>query len=110
MELQNIAKLAFDAMATAKTTGSRGGCGRVYVELSDENYKSIRKGSKVAKVFEKAGFKMFPRPGYTGVRIYIGYDNATGLEYAKGEKVVEILKANGLADHGLKCSVDGDGD
>lgn len=110
MELQNIAKLAFDAMATAKATGSRGGCGRVYVELYDEKYKSPRKGSKVAKAFESAGFKMFSRPGYTGVRIYVGYDNATGLEYNKGEIVAATLKANGLADHGLKCSVDGDGD
>lgn len=110
MELQNITKLAFDAMATATRVGSRGGCGRVYVELFDVNYKTIRKGSKVAKAFESAGFKMFPRPGYTGVRIYIGYDNATGLEWDKGEKVVASLKANGLADHGLKCSVDGDGD
>lgn len=110
MELQNIAKLAFDAMATATRVGSRGGCGRVYVELFTDQYKTIRKGSAVAKAFEKAGFKMFTRPNYTGVQIYIGYDNATGLEWDMGEKVVESLRANGLAEHGLKCGISGDGD
>lgn len=110
MELLNIAKLAFDAMSTATRTGSRGGCGRVYVELFTDQYKSIRKGSVVAKTFEKAGFKMFTRPNCTGVQIYIGYDNASGLEWDMGEKVAASLKANGLAEHGLKCSVSGDGD
>lgn len=110
MELIQIAKIAFDAMKGATATGSRGGCGRVYVEITDEKYKSIRKGSKVAKAFESAGFKMFPRPGYTGVRIYIGYDNASGKEWNAGELVAQSLKANGLDSHGLKCYVDGDGD
>lgn len=111
MELQNIAKLAFDAMSAASHHAMpRGGCGRVYVELYTDQYKSIRKGSKVAKAFESAGFKMFPRPNHTGVQIYIGYDNATGREWNKGEAVAATLKANGLGDHGLKCSVSGDGD
>lgn len=111
MELQNIAKLAFDAMGPAGHHARVGrGCGRVYVELFTDQYKSIRKGSKVAKAFESAGFKMFPRSNHTGVQIYIGYDNSTGIEWNKAEAVAASLKANGLADHGLKCSVSGDGD
>lgn len=108
MDIINAAKQAYSQMAKAVSTGSRGGCGRVYVEITDHKYKSIRKGSKVAKAFEAAGFKMFPRPGYTGVRIYIGYDNATGKEWAQGEAVAESLKAAGIPD--LKFYVDGDGD
>lgn len=81
--------------------GSVGGCGRVYVEFGD----TLRKGGKVAKVLEKAGFKMFSRPYWSGVHLYVGYDNASGREFAVAENIVATFKA-----HGIACYVDGDGD
>jgi len=102
---KNAAKAAFDASRNPARIGSVGGCGFVYVEIHDVNYKGIRKGSKVAKAFEDVGFRMTARPNSSGVRIYVGYDNATGLEWNRGEIIAKVLKENGVLAY-----VDGDGD
>lgn len=78
-----------------------GGCGRVYIEIIG----GVRKGSKIAKTFESVGFKMLKRPNSSGVRIYVGYDNATGHEFVKADAIAEVLKENGIG-----CYVDADGD
>lgn len=105
MEIDLIRRVAPVALAARNNIDGiprqRGGCGRVYIEFSDR----IRKGSKVAKAFEAAGFKMFPRPHFSGVRIYVGYDNATGKEWAEGVAIAKVFK-----DAGIPCYVDGDGD
>lgn len=101
----NAAKAAFEASRNPTAIGSVGGCGRVYVEIHDVNYKGIRKGSKVAKAFEAAGFRMTERPHRSGVRIYVGYDNATGREWNRGETIASVLKEKGVLAY-----VDGDGD
>jgi len=102
---QQAAVKAFEAGRAAKAIGSVGGCGRVYVDVCDDGYKSMRKGSKVAKAFEAAGFRVTSRPGYTGVQLYIGYDNASGYEWNRGELVAASLKASGI-----KAILSGDGD
>lgn len=102
---KNAAQAAFEASRNPTAIGSVGGCGRVYVEVHDVNYKGIRKGSKVAKAFEAAGFRMTERPHQSGVRIYVGYDNATGREWNRGEIIARVLKEKGVLAY-----VDGDGD
>ena len=99
--LESIASKANMAMYGAVASGSRGGCGRVYIEFLD----TIRANSKIKKIFERAGFKMTKRPMFSGVRIYVGYDNATGYEFAMAEKACEVLKS-----YDIRCYVDGDGD
>ena len=81
-----------------------GGCGRVYIELSD---MKVRSNSKIVKEAEALGFKMTLRPyhGNNHSRLYMGYDNATGYEWFRAENVAAILRNNGI-----KCYVDGDGD
>lgn len=100
-ELLSIAREAHTNMYNAVASGSRGGCGRVYIEF----VKTIRANSKVKKIFERAGFKMTKRPMASGVRIYVGYDNATGKEFTMAEKAFEVLKK-----YDIRCYVDGDGD
>lgn len=69
------------------------GCGRVYVGLG---YKALRKNGKAVKVLEKYGFKVFTRPNSSGVWIYVGYDNCTGVELAKGRAIAESFKRSGI--------------
>lgn len=100
-ELLSIAHKAHASMYNSINGGSRGGCGRVYIEFVE----TIRVNSKVKKIFERAGFKMTKRPMFSGVRIYVGYDNATGKEFSMADKAFEVLKS-----YGIHCYVDGDGD
>lgn len=69
------------------------GCGRVYVAIAD---KAHRRG--IAAACKKLG-RMWLKAAYgtSGNVIYIGYDNATGREVAKGEHIASVLKAHGIS-------------
>ena len=85
-------KTAFAVPYTPKA-GPCGGCGRVYVAVSGER-ETI---NAVAAAARKLGLR-FERKTYYGTRnaFYIGYDNASGRELAKGEAIAEALTAAGL--------------
>lgn len=100
-DLNAIAEKAFQAMGNAEATGSRGGCGRVYIEFSG----GIRDNSKVKSTLQNTGFKVTRRPNFNGVRIYVGYDNASGKEFSMADKAASIFQ-----EHGIRCYVDADGD
>jgi hypothetical protein len=70
------------------------GCGRVYVAVTTPDKFKLAAVKKAAK---KLG-KIFQTRSHYGDRnaIYIGYDNATGVELARGTAVVEALKAAGV--------------
>jgi len=78
------------------------GCGRVYVGFSGGG---LSKASKAVKILSGLGFKMTPRPYYSGVLIYVGYDNCSGTVLAKGEKIAQLFSENGF-----KAYMDADGD
>lgn len=100
-ELKSIAALAFQSMSQARPSRGRGGCGRVYIEFSD----GIRDNSKIKSTLQEQGFKVTRRPYHKGVRIYVGYDNATGHEFNMADNAAAVFK-----EHGISCYVDGDGD
>jgi len=85
----NILRQAFDEPITAERAS---GSGRVYVVITEKEHA---KG--VAKAAKALG-KIFQTKAHYGMRnaLYIGYDNATGRELARGTKVVEVLKAHGI--------------
>lgn len=70
-----------------------GGCARIYVSVGRE---TLRRNSKYAKALQSAGFKVFSRPMRSGVFIYVGYDNATGYEYAKGQAIAQAFRGEGI--------------
>lgn len=98
-EVERIVRVASESVVNAKRIGSVGGCGRVYVSLG-----KIRKGSKVEKIISRY-FKLMSRPYSTYKQIYVGYDNASGLEWNMGELIAKTFN-----DNGISAYVDGDGD
>lgn len=78
------------------------GCGRVYVMIG---YSKMLKSHDIAKVLTASGFKLTPRPGYTGLALYVGYDNATGRQWSLAHQYAEILKGFEIVAY---ADVDGD--
>ena len=77
------------------------GCGRVYVCIVDKAHvKGVEKAAKAAG-------RIFQRKGYAGMRnvLYVGYDNATGKELARGTAMAMVFEA-----HGISCYRDEQGD
>lgn len=99
--LPAILTAAIESARSATTKGSVGGCGRVYIVLSEVP----RANSKIYKIFGNYGFKFMNRPYSTRKCIYMGYDNATGKEWYQAEAAAKVFK-----DNGISCYVDGDGD
>jgi len=92
---------AFAAPYTVKPV--YGGCARIYVDLSLPGH-----ASKVAVAKAAKALGLVYGPNYYSkckTSIYIGYDNATGREYAKG-----VAVAAALAAAGWSASADGYGD
>ncbi len=100
-KLNDVLKAA--NLAKSEATGGRvyGGCGRVYIVLMEVP----RSNSKIYKLFESHGFKFRSRPYMSRKSIYMGYDNATGIEWNQAEAVAKVFKENGI-----DCYVDGDSD
>lgn len=93
--LPAILNAAIEAARSAKIT-QLSGCGRVYVVLPEK----IRKGSKINKVFEAAGLKLFNRPYCTGLyNVYVGYQNCTGYEADRAEIISKVLNENGIKSY-----------
>ena len=78
------------------------GCGRVYVMIG---YSKMLKSHAVAKVLASMGFKLFPRPNFSGLALYVGYDNATGYQWSLAHEYAETLKGYGIVAY---ADVDGD--
>ena len=93
-DLYEAAVSARQAGQSAPMASVAYGCGRVYVFVG---YKPLRKNAKAVKTLEKAGFRMTPRPGDSGVLIYVGYDNATGRELGMGEAIAQSFRDSGIA-------------
>jgi len=90
---KRIKEAILNGLLTAKTTRSWG-CARIYVCLKTKDRKilnAFKKGCALAGVrYLKEAY------GTAGKAAYIGYDNATGKEYAMGEKVAKNLNAIGV--------------
>jgi hypothetical protein len=92
---------ALDAGLKAKVPAARPyGCGRVYVCVLGRHVPGIRAACKRAGVLFLADAY-----GTTGNAIYIGYDNCSGRELARGTAVAEALNAAGI-----DCYADAVGD
>lgn len=102
MNLNEVCANAKRAANEARTTGGRSGCGRVYITVTSEKLKL---NTGLGKALLIAGFKVMARPYSKLKHIYIGYDNATGREWAQAEAAADVLKSAGIS-----CYVDGDGD
>ena len=106
----NVTTLS-QAVTTAKAQAApqrATGCGRVYVELGlcltvDQVMTlSLREQNKIEKQFKQktipsvkeaiasAGLKWF------GGRVYVGYDNNTGVELGQGEAIASAFKGLGI--------------
>ena len=67
------------------------GCGRVYVAISKEHRNGIKAAAK------KLGVRYLGAESQCPHALYVGYDNATGIELGKGAAVAEALKAAGVS-------------
>lgn len=59
-------------------------CARVYVTVYGKHLRVVKAAAA------KLGLR------WTHRGIYVGYDNATGIEYMRGEAIAEALKAHGI--------------
>ena len=89
-------------MASARVDRIPSCCGRAYVFVG---FGKLTKGMKAAKILEKYGFKLTPRPYGTGLYIYVGYDNADGYAMGKAEMIAAEFKKVGIV-----AGADGDAD
>jgi len=90
------------AAETAERAGGAQGCCRAYVVLVGLD-RSSRQRVKNWAGFRKRIFT--GREGHVSDGIYIGYDNATGVERGKAEAFAASLKADGV-----ECFADWTGD
>lgn len=99
---------AMIAMAQSAKLGARvvpvyGGCARIYVRIATAD-RRVR--NAIAASCKAQGLLYLDASkGPYAHSIYIGYDNATGREYAQGEAFAAVLNA-----HGISAYVDGVGD
>jgi len=119
IQAKQIAEAIKEGYSRGKAIGSVGGCGRAYVKISDpRTVEDLLAGVKVdkkafnaqikefAKGCELAGMSYLKEAYGVGKHVlYIGYDNATGLEWNRGEEIAKALRAIGL-----NVYVDGQGD
>lgn len=98
-----ILRAAFEQPAQAERIS---GCGRVYVCISTPgglfpSDQQIAEGKAhqagIKKAAQKLG-KIFQARSHYGDRnaLYVGYDNASGVELGKGTAIVNYLKAQGI--------------
>jgi hypothetical protein len=94
MEKKMVQSILSAAFAAPVVPVRASGCGRVYVSISSSDKALVNAVSAAAKAMGK----IFQRKGYMGMRnvLYIGYDNASGRELAKGEAIAAYLSANGI--------------
>lgn len=99
--VKRILQDCFDAGYQTPTTDDviRSCCGRVYVDIG-----KIRKGSKLDALVSSV-FNFYKRPGVSYKQIYVGYDNATGVEMSMGHKIAKAFN-----DAGIHAYADGDPD
>ena len=90
---ERVAQEARDASRDISFYDRVGGCARVYVKVG---FETMRQNSKYAKALARAGFRVTRKPGETGVVIYVGYDNATGLQWAQGQAIADAFNVNGI--------------
>lgn len=103
----DYAKILTEAFALPAKDIRPSCCGRVYVCIStpgglfptpeqESIGKAHQQGIKAAA--KKIG-KIFQTKSHYGDRnaLYVGYDNASGIELAKGEAIVAHLKSYGIA-------------
>lgn len=82
---------AMDAKNSVHDYKPVGGCGRVYVDLG-----KMRKGSKAMATVSLMLGRVCERPGSNRHFLYVGYDNATGREFAQGEAIAASFRADGF--------------
>ena len=79
---------------SAKSTGSRCGCGRAYVCLGKVD-KGVLAAYKAAA--KDVGVRYLTNAYGSGSRVlYIGYDNADGVAPARADAIADNLRALGL--------------
>ena len=83
-------KILRNALAQPYSTARATGCGRVYVAIS----KPHRRGIKAAA--QKLGIRYLGSESQCPNALYVGYDNATGIELGKGAAIADALKAAGV--------------
>lgn len=91
LDYDAILQTAF-AAADRATPERISACGRIYVCIVDKAH-----GRGIARAAKKLG-KIYQGRGHYGVTnaLYVGYDNATGREFARGTAIVAVLVANGI--------------
>jgi hypothetical protein len=94
VEKKAVLEALKEAYAAPYVAMRASGCGRVYVLISGSDRKLMNAVSAAAKALGL----IFQRNAYYGAKnaLYVGYDNATGRELAKGEAIAEVLKAKGI--------------
>ena len=98
----SISKDAIDlGMAAGKSAGRFSGyvcCARVYIQPVGRVEAASRKR------LEAAGLRIMPR-AHNSPAIYMGYDNATGVDYGKALAMAAVFNAAGFT-----CYADADQD
>lgn len=93
------AKAAYAASVSAPRFTGPICCARAYVQFSD------KPSAAAVKALAKYGLRVMPRPSFRCKALYVGYDNATGIEYGKAEAIAAALSAAGIS-----CYADADMD
>lgn len=113
MNTDTLAAVLAEVKTSTVTPVRASGCGRVYVCLSGFDMTSMtsrKVDAKIVKAVAEAAKKVgmiFQRKAHYGMTnaLYVGYDNATGRELAKGE-----LLARRLTEAGVPAYCDAHGD
>lgn len=95
-----VAVAAAASMVNATRFTGPVACARCYVVLAGG-----RISAATSRTLKSAGLLVTGRPGYSGKVIYVGYDNATGVEYGKALRL-----AQSLSDLGVDAYADADMD
>lgn len=95
MKTSEIASLLVNASSASRNAprvNISGGCARVYVCIIGKDLSR-----KLKSACTMAGLTYQARCHYGAPRaIYIGYDNATGAEYARGVAFADYLSTHGI--------------
>lgn len=86
-------EVAWNAARNAGYPRGLNGCGRVYVVLSELD-RAAR--ARVKKWAARRGRLFCGREGHVRDGIYVGYDNASGIEASRADAIVENLKSLGI--------------
>ena len=87
----DYAQILRNALAQPYSPARATGCGRVYVVIA----KPHRSGITAAA--QKLGMRYLGSESQCPNALYIGYDNATGIELGKGAAIADALNAAGVA-------------